>query len=45
MQGKETMVCFYGFKLHLLINHVGEIIPPQITPDNTNFEPQYTSKK
>ena len=27
---------FYGFKLHLLINHVGEIISLKITPGNTN---------
>ena len=27
---------FYGFKLHLLINHVGEILSLKITPGNTN---------
>ena len=27
---------FYGFKLHLLINHVGEIISINIMPSNTN---------
>ena len=27
---------FYSFKLHLLINHVGEIISLKITPGNTN---------
>ncbi len=27
---------FYGFKLHVLINHIGEIISLKITPGNTN---------
>ena len=35
-RGKGTMGWFYGFKLHLLINHVGEIISLKITPANTN---------
>ena len=35
-RGKGTMGWFYGFKLHLLINHVGEIISVSITPGNTN---------
>jgi hypothetical protein len=35
-RGKGTMGWFYGFKLHLLINHVGEIISLKITPGNTN---------
>jgi hypothetical protein len=26
----------YGFTLHLLIHHIGEIISLKITPDNTN---------
>jgi hypothetical protein len=34
--GKGTMGWFYGFKLHLLINHIGEIISLKITPGNTN---------
>ena len=25
-RGKGTMSCFYGLKLHLLVNHMGEII-------------------
>ena len=35
-RGKGTMGWFYGFKLHLLINHIGEIISLKITPGNTN---------
>ena len=35
-EGKEQWVVFYGFKLHLLINHIGETITVQITPGNTN---------
>ncbi len=35
-RGKGTMGLFYGFKLHLLINHVGEIISLKITLGNTN---------
>ena len=35
-RGRGTMGWFYGFKLHLLINHVGEIISLKITPGNTN---------
>ncbi len=27
---------FFGFKFHLLINHKGEVISLNITPDNTN---------
>lgn len=33
---KGTTGWFYGFKLHLLINHVGEIISLKITLGNTN---------
>lgn len=35
-RGKGTMGCFFGFKLHLLINHKGEILSLTITPSNTN---------
>ncbi|MFT5294318.1 MAG: hypothetical protein ACI9YH_000324 [Colwellia sp.] len=35
-RGKGTMGWFYGFKLHLLINHIGEIISLKIIPGNTN---------
>ena len=35
-RGKGTMGWFFGFKLHLLINHQGEILSLNITPGNTN---------
>jgi hypothetical protein len=35
-RGKGTMGWFYGCKLHLLINHIGEVISLKITPGNTN---------
>ena len=35
-RGEGTMGWFYGFKLHLLINHIGEIISLKITVNNTN---------
>ncbi len=35
-RGKGTMDWFYGFKLHLLIDHIGEIISMKTTPSNTN---------
>lgn len=35
-RGKGTMGWFFGFKLHLLINHKGEILSLNITPGNTN---------
>ncbi len=35
-RGKGTMGWFYGFKLYLLINHLGEIISLKITLGNTN---------
>ncbi|MFT4836127.1 MAG: hypothetical protein ACI9IJ_001046, partial [Psychromonas sp.] len=35
-RGKGTMGWFYAFKLHLLINDVGEILSVSITPGNTN---------
>ncbi len=33
-RGKTSVGWFYGFKLHLIINHVGEIISFWITPGN-----------
>jgi hypothetical protein len=33
-RGKSSMGWFYGFKLHLLINHLGEIVSFQITKGN-----------
>lgn len=35
-RGKGTMGWFFGFKLHLLINHLGEIISLKITAGNVN---------
>jgi hypothetical protein len=35
-RGKGTMGWFYGFKLHLFINRIGEIISLRITLGNTN---------
>ena len=35
-RGKGTMGWFFGFKLHLLINHNGEILSLNISPGNTN---------
>ena len=33
-RGKSTIGWFYGFKLHLVINHKGEIMAVRITPGN-----------
>lgn len=35
-RGKTTMGWFYGFKLHLMINHHGEIIAFALTPGNVD---------
>lgn len=35
-KGKCTMGCFYGFKLHLIINDKGEIIQWMLTSGNTD---------
>ncbi|MEO1149150.1 MAG: IS982 family transposase [Cyanobacteria bacterium J06638_22] len=35
-RGKTTMGWFYGFKLHLVINHEGEIIAFALTPGNVD---------
>lgn len=35
-RGKSTMGWFYGFKLHLVINHKGSIMTVKITPGNTD---------
>ncbi len=32
----QTMGWFYGFKLHLIVNHKGGIVAAQITPANTH---------
>jgi hypothetical protein len=35
-RGKTTMGWFYGFKLHLVINELGEILAFQLTPGNVD---------
>ena len=35
-RGKTTTGWFYGFKLHVIINHKGEIMAIKITPGNTD---------
>jgi len=35
-RGKTTMGWFYGLKLHVVINHKGEIMAVKITPGNTS---------
>lgn len=35
-RGKSTMGWFYGFKLHLIINEVGEILTAKVTPGNVD---------
>lgn len=33
-RGRGTMGWFYGFKLHLVVNHLGDIIAVKLTPGN-----------
>lgn len=35
-RGKGTMGWFFGFKLHLIINHQGDILAAKITPGNVD---------
>lgn len=35
-RGKTTMGWFYGFRLHLVINHKGQMIAAKITPGNVD---------
>ncbi|MBS9437203.1 IS982 family transposase [Photorhabdus noenieputensis] len=35
-RGKTSMGWFYGFKLHLVVNHLGEILALKVTPGNVN---------
>lgn len=35
-RGKTSVGWFYGFKLHIIINHIGEIIAFYITPGNVS---------
>ena len=46
-RGKSSMGWFYGFKLHLIVNHQGELLAVQRTPGNTDDRkpvPQMTKK-
>jgi len=36
VRGKSTMGWFFGLKLHLILNHKGEIMALKITPGNTD---------
>lgn len=35
-RGKSSLGWFYGFKLHLVINHIGELLDFQLTTGNTD---------
>ena len=35
-RGKTSIGWFYGFKLHVVINHHGELLACQLTPGNTD---------
>lgn len=35
-RGKGTMGWFYGFKLHIIVNHIGEIVAAKVTPANVD---------
>ena len=35
-RSKTTMGWFYGFKVHLIVNDVGELLATQLTPGNTD---------
>lgn len=35
-RGKTSLGWFYGFKLHVVINHLGELVACQLTPGNTD---------
>ena len=35
-RGKGTMGWFYGFKLHLIVNHLGDIVSLKLTPGNVD---------
>ena len=34
--GKSSVAWYFGFKLHLLINHQGELLATTLTPGNTD---------
>ncbi|WP_387693354.1 transposase, partial [Photorhabdus sp. RM71S] len=35
-RGKGSMGWFFGFKLHLIVNHQGEIVSAKLTPGNVD---------
>lgn len=35
-RGKGTMGWFYGFKLHIITHHLGDIVAAKLTPANTD---------
>jgi hypothetical protein len=35
-RGKTSVDCFYGFKLHLVVNDCGELLSLRLTPGNTD---------
>jgi len=35
-RGKTSMGWFYGFKLHLIVNHTGDLVSVMLTPGNTD---------
>jgi hypothetical protein len=35
-RGKTSMGWFYGFKLHLIVNHRGDLVSVMLTPGNTD---------
>ena len=35
-RGRSSMGWFYGFKLHLIVNHTGEIVSVKLTPGNVD---------
>jgi len=39
-RGKGTMGWFYGFKLHLIVNHKGDILAAKLTPANIDDRKQ-----
>jgi len=44
-RGKSSMGWFYGFKLHLTINEIGEILSCTLTPGNTDERDEETMNK
>jgi len=36
VRGKNTIGWFYGFKLHLIVNELGELLAVHLTPGNVD---------